>query len=295
MRAPLCRDFLVILMGIREWDMLLPSRGGRRRGGGSGVFRLLILEDFTKSYKGTVAVQSLSCSVNAGDVLALVGPNGAGKTTTMRCIAGIIPPTAGRITVAGFDVQRQPVEAKSRLAYVPDDPKLFDALTVDEHLEFAASAYRVKDWRPKAESLLARFELAEHRRKPAIELSRGMRQKAAICCAYLHEPSLVMLDEPLTGLDPRGIRTIKDTIAEQARAGAAVIISSHLLQLVEDLCTRLLILHRGRCLFFGDLAEARQQFVGGAASDASLEEVFFRATESEAVAQDGPGAGGGTA
>jgi len=244
---------------------------------------LLTLENFAKSYKGTIAVRDLSCTVNAGDVLALVGPNGAGKTTTMRCIAGIIPPSSGRITVAGFDVQRQPVDAKSRLAYIPDDPKLFDALTVDEHLDFAASAYRVHDWQAKAELLLARFELIEHRRKAAIELSRGMRQKVAICCAYLHDPRLIMLDEPLTGLDPRGIRTIKDTIVEQARAGAAVIISSHLLQLVEDLCTNLLILHRGHRIFFGDLAQARQQFAAGGAADASLEDVFFRATEGAAT------------
>lgn len=245
---------------------------------------MLELQDFSKSYKGAVAVQGLSFQVGPGEVLALVGPNGAGKTTTMRCISGIIPPSAGRITVAGFDVQRQPVEAKGRLAYVPDDPKLFDALTVDEHLDFAASAYRVEDWRAKAESLLARFELTEHRRKAAIELSRGMRQKVAICCAYLHDPAVVMLDEPLTGLDPRGIRTIKDTIVERAAAGAAVIISSHLLQLVEDLCTTLLILHRGRRVFFGDLVQARQQFGAGDGADASLEEVFFRATEDRAPA-----------
>jgi ABC-2 type transport system ATP-binding protein len=240
---------------------------------------VLVLDGLSKSYKGTPAVQDLSFQVNPGDVLALVGPNGAGKTTTMRCIAGIIPPSSGRIAVAGFDIQASPVPAKSRLAYVPDDPKLFDALTVDEHLEFAAGAYRVKDWRPRADALMARFELAEHRRKPAVELSRGMRQKVAICCAYLHEPSLVMLDEPLTGLDPRGIRTMKDTIVERARAGAAVIVSSHLLQLVEGLCTRLLILHKGRRLFFGDFAQARQAFAGADAADASLEEVFFRATE----------------
>jgi ABC-2 type transport system ATP-binding protein len=240
---------------------------------------VLVLDGFSKSYKNTPAVQALSFEVKAGEVLALVGPNGAGKTTTMRCVAGIIPSSAGRISVAGFDVRTHPVQAKGRLAYVPDDPKLFDALTLDEHLEFTAVAYGVRDWQARAESLVARFELREHRRKAAIELSRGMRQKAAICCAYLHEPSLLMLDEPLTGLDPRGIRTMKDTIVERARAGAAVIVSSHLLQLVEDLCTSLLILHRGRRVFFGDFAQARQAFSGAGAADATLEEVFFRATE----------------
>ncbi len=239
---------------------------------------MLILDGFSKSYKDTAAVERLSFEVKPGEVLALVGPNGAGKTTTMRSIAGIIPPSAGHITIAGFDIVTQPVEAKGRLAYVPDDPKLFDALTVDEHLEFAATAYSVSDYKPKAEALLARFELTEHGRKAAIELSRGMRQKVAICCAYLHEPSLVMLDEPLTGLDPRGIRTMKETIVERAKAGAAVIVSSHLLQLVEGLCTNLLILHKGKRVFFGNIAEAREAFAGTGGDD-SLEEVFFRATE----------------
>jgi ABC-2 type transport system ATP-binding protein len=240
---------------------------------------VLTLQGFSKAYKGTQAVRDLSFALGPGEVLALVGPNGAGKTTTMRCIAGIIPPSGGRISVAGFDIQEQPVEAKRRLAYVPDDPRLFDALTVEEHLEFAAGAYHVQDWKAKAGVLIERFELTDHRRKVALELSRGMRQKVAICCAYLHDPNLVMLDEPLTGLDPRGIRTMKDTIAEQAKGGAAVIISSHLLQLVEGLCSSILILHKGGRVFFGNLAEARRAFSGGDAADSSLEEVFFRATE----------------
>jgi ABC-2 type transport system ATP-binding protein len=253
---------------------------------------LLIVDGFGKSYKDTAAVHRLSFEAAPGDILALDLPAPLGKTTTMRSIAGIIPPSAGRILVGGFDVATQPVEAKGRLAYVPDDPKLFDALTVDEHLEFTAAAYKVSDYKAKAETLLTRFELVEHRRKAAIELSRGMRQKVAICCAYLHDPGLVMLDEPLTGLDPRGIRTMKETIIERARSGAAVIVSSHLLQLVEGLCTKLLILHKGRLVFFGNIAEAREAFGGGAGAsgDDSLEEVFFRATEeakAPTVARDG--------
>ena len=242
----------------------------------------LVVEDFSKSYKQLQAVDALSFEVRPGDVLALVGPNGAGKTTTMRSIAGIIAPTKGRIRIDGFDVVAQAIEAKRRLAYVPDDPHLFDALTVEEHLAFAAAAYGVDDWRDRAESLLARFDLNDHRTKPAIELSRGMRQKVAICCAYLHRPALVMLDEPLTGLDPRGIRTMKETLTEHAASGAAVIVSSHLLQLVEDLCTVILILHQGKRLFLGNIDEARQAFAAHS-EDASLEEVFFRATEGRAA------------
>jgi ABC-2 type transport system ATP-binding protein len=163
---------------------------------------------------------------------------------------------------------------------VPDDPKLFDALTVEEHLEFTASAYEVLDYKPLAEQLMAQFELTEQRGKLAQELSRGMRQKVAICCAYLHSPQAILVDEPLTGLDPRGIRTMNQSLRDQAARGAAVVISSHLLALVENLCTHLLILHRGRSLYFGPTDAARAAFeVSG--SDTSLEEVFFRVTEGD--------------
>ena len=243
---------------------------------------ILDVVDYHKAYGGLVAVDGLSFAVGGGEVVGLLGPNGAGKTTTMRAIAGVIPPTRGQLAVDGFDVSTHPVEAKRRLAYVPDDPKLFETLTVFEHLRFVASAYEVPDWAPAAEALLARFELAEKRDTLAQELSRGMRQKVAICCAYLHRPRLIMLDEPLTGLDPRGIRTMKQSLLEQAAAGNAVVISSHLLSLVEDLCTHLLIVNRGRRLFFGRTDEARTAFAG-VQEDASLEEVFFRATESATV------------
>jgi ABC-2 type transport system ATP-binding protein len=233
--------------------------------------------NFHKSYKTTVAVEDLSFEVLPGQVLGLLGPNGAGKTTTMRAIAGIIPPTRGRLFVGGVDVQMDPVNAKRRLAYVPDDPKLFEALTVWEHLRFVAATYRAADLETYGPWLLDQFELTEKRNAMAGELSRGMRQKVAICCAYLHRPSAVLFDEPLTGLDPKGIRVMKDSVRSVAAAGAAVVVSSHLLALVEDLVTHLLIVHKGRRLFFGPTAEARTAFAG--ATDASLEDVFLRATE----------------
>jgi ABC-2 type transport system ATP-binding protein len=147
-----------------------------------------------------------------------------------------------------------------------------------EHLEFTAAAYRVANFEPAAQRLLEQFELTDKRDTAAQELSRGMRQKVAICCAYLHEPKAILLDEPLTGLDPRGIRTMKQSVKDRAAAGAAVMVSSHLLALVEDLCTDLLIVHHGRRLFFGPVREARTAF-SEVDADASLEELFFRATE----------------
>jgi ABC-2 type transport system ATP-binding protein len=243
---------------------------------------ILRVIDYHKMYRDTVAVSGLSFEIHGGQVLGLLGPNGAGKTTTMRAICGIIPPTRGRLIVADRDVVADPVGAKSQLAYVPDDPKLFDTLTVWEHLEFVAAAYRVSDWKEPAERLLERFELIPKRDTVAQDLSRGMRQKVAICCAYLHKPRAILFDEPMTGLDPRGIRTLKETVLERAREGAAVLISSHLLALVEDLCSHLLILHHGRSLFFGKKEDARSAF-SAVDPDTTLEEVFFRATETRSI------------
>jgi ABC-2 type transport system ATP-binding protein len=236
--------------------------------------------DYHKNYQDTVAVSGLTFEVRPGEILGLLGPNGAGKTTTMRAITGIIPPTRGQLRVAGIDVVNDPVGAKSQLAYVPDDPKLFDTLTVWEHLEFVAAAYRLADWKDEAGRLLERFELTAKRDSVGHDLSRGMRQKLAICMAYLHHPKAILLDEPMTGLDPRGIRTLKETVVERARDGAAVLMSSHLLALVEDLCTHLLILHHGQRLFFGKVEEARTAF-SSVEGDSSLEDLFFRATESQ--------------
>ncbi len=248
----------------------------------SGNDLLIRVHNFHKQYRETVAVEDLNFEAHAGNILGLVGPNGAGKTTTLRAICGIIPPTLGELSVAGYDVQEDPIPAKQLLAYVPDDPKLFDTLTIWEHLKFIASAYRVNDYETKAGELLSAFELEEKRDTIAMELSRGMKQKMAICCAYLHEPRVILFDEPLTGLDPRGIRTLKTSIVERAESGSAVIISSHLLSLVEDLCSHLLILHKGKRLFFGSVDDARREF-DAMEGDASLEEVFFRATEGNNV------------
>jgi ABC-2 type transport system ATP-binding protein len=240
---------------------------------------IIIVEDYHKNYDQTVAVAGLSFCVGPGEILGLAGPNGAGKTTTLRALAGILTPTQGRLVVAGHDLAEEPVRAKAALAYVPDDPRLFDQLTIWEHFRFIASAYRLNDWNHRAEALLEQFELTEKRDALTAELSRGMRQKVAICCGYLHQPQAVLLDEPLTGLDPRGIRTMKESIREYARAGAAFIVSSHLLSLVEDLCTSVLIMRRGHQLLHGSLTELRQQIDANGRKE-TLEELFFRLTES---------------
>jgi ABC-2 type transport system ATP-binding protein len=244
---------------------------------GEAVLVSIEVRDYHKNYGETVAVAGISFAVTPGEVLGLVGPNGAGKTTTLRALAGILSPTRGYLTIAGHDIVRDPIAAKLALAYVPDDPRLFDQLTIWEHFRFIASAYRLTDWTGRAETLLTQFELTEKRDALCSDLSRGMRQKVAVCCGYLHQPKAILLDEPLTGLDPYGIRTMKESVRQHAEAGAAIIISSHLLSLVEDLCTALLILHRGRQLVHAPMAELRQQLSHNGQRE-TLEDLFFRLT-----------------
>lgn len=251
---------------------------------------LLDLHDLRKRYDGHLAVRGVSFSVGAGEIVGLVGPNGAGKTTTLRCAAGILTPSAGRVLVAGVDMAREPVAAKRALAFVPDEPHLFDYLTVEEHLRFVARLYGVRDAARRAPALLDELELADKRGALPGELSRGMRQKLAIACGLLHDPRLLLLDEPLTGLDPLGMRRMKATIAARAAAGAAVLLSSHLLHLVEELCTRVVVLHRGAVAAQGALADivaGRPELAGR-----SLEEVFEALTSASAGGSGAPGAAG---
>ena len=238
---------------------------------------MIEVDDFHKAFADQVAVRGLSFRVEPGELLAIIGPNGAGKTTTMRAIAGIIPASRGRLSVAGFDVSSDPIAVKSRLAFVADDAPLFHDLTVAEHLSFYASVYRVNDASAKARRLLDEFDLSAKARTPASDLSRGMRQKLAICCAYLHDPLALLFDEPLTGLDPQGIRVFKRSMRERAARGAAIVISSHMLAMVEDLCTHVLILAGGSRRFFGPIDELRTSYDHVDAA-ASLEDIFFAAT-----------------
>lgn len=241
---------------------------------------LLEVVGFGKSYGRRVAVDGVSFVARAGEIVGLVGPNGAGKTTTMRAIAGIHPPTVGAVRVAGHDVVREPIAARRRMALIPDDPALFGSLTVWEHLEFAARIYGVDGWRPRADALLAELEMTERRDSMADELSRGMRQKVAVACALLHDPAVLLLDEPLTGLDPRGIRTLYAALRRRAEAGAAVMLSSHLLGQIDPLCTSYLILRRGRLLFAGTREALGAAFPG---AGTTLEEIFFHVTEGTAA------------
>jgi ABC-2 type transport system ATP-binding protein len=236
---------------------------------------MIVVEGLTKLYGDIAAVSDLSFVVRPGEVMGLVGPNGAGKTTALRCMAGIIPPTEGQIVIDGHDLREDPLAAKRRLSFFPDEPRLFDYLTVRQHLEFTARLYKVGDAAERSAQLLDMMELNEKSNALPTELSRGMKQKVALACGFLHLPRAMFFDEPLTGLDPLAIRRTKDIIVRKAREGTAVIISSHLLHLLEEVCSHVLILNRGRKIVHGTLDAIRAQFREGD-KDSSLEEIFIR-------------------
>ena len=238
---------------------------------------MIQVEGLTKLYDKFPAVSDLSFTVRPGEVLGLVGPNGAGKTTTLRCLSGIIPATRGSVRIAGEDLAQNAIAAKRQLAFFSDEPRLFEYLTVWQHLVFTARIYQVLDYQEIGRHLLAELEMADKVDQLPGELSRGMKQKLAIACGLLHAPKVIFFDEPLTGLDPLGIRRMKDSILKRARDGAAIIISSHLLHLLEEVCSHVLILKGGRKILDGTMDEILQKF-SEHAGDANLEEAFFRAT-----------------
>jgi ABC-2 type transport system ATP-binding protein len=238
---------------------------------------MIEVSGLAKRYGTFTAVRDLSFTVQPGEVLGLVGPNGAGKTSTLRCLAGIIPASAGTIRVAGQDLAKDPVAAKRALAFFPDEPRLFDYLTVRQHLNLVARIYGVANHEDIAEPLLEELEIADKADQLPGELSRGMKQKLAIACGLLHSPRVMFFDEPLTGLDPLGIRRMKDSILKRSRDGAAIVLSSHLLHLLEEVCSHVLILKKGEKIAHGTLAEVSAQFANGE-TGVSLEEIFIRAT-----------------
>ena len=231
----------------------------------------------SKRYGDFPAVKDLSFAVRPGEVLGLVGPNGAGKTSTLRCLAGIIPATSGTIRIAGHDIATDPVAAKRALAFFPDEPRLFDYLTVRQHLNFVARVYGVANHEAIAQPLLEELEIADKADELPGALSRGMKQKLAIACGLLHGPRVLFFDEPLTGLDPLGIRRMKDSIVKRARAGATIVLSSHLLHLLEEVCSHVLILKKGEKIADGTIPEVAARFSNGD-TGVNLEVVFIRAT-----------------
>ena len=230
-----------------------------------------------KMYKKVKAVDGLSFTLHDGEILGIVGPNGAGKTTTLKCVCGVVLPTEGLILIDDFNLSTDEQKAKELLAFVPETPNPYEILTVYEHLKFISLLYSVDNPDPKIDELLEAFDLNDKRNDLVNSLSKGMKQKLTICCALIHDPKILLLDEPLIGIDPRGARTLKDMVLNRAAQGKSVIISSHMLYLVEELCNSIIIIDHGKKIAEGSLEEIRR--VALASSDASLEEVFLKITE----------------
>jgi ABC-2 type transport system ATP-binding protein len=241
----------------------------------------IAVDHFGRTYATTTgsftAVDDLSFAVASGEIVGLIGPNGADKTTTLRSLAGILRPTSGRVRIDGYDLIDDPLEARRRLAFMPDEPHLFEYLTVEEHLRLVARLYGVDDFDRRANVLLDELELKGKEGSLPGELSRGMRQKVVIACGLVRSATTLLFDEPLTGLDPIGIRRMRNTIVARARDGAAILLSSHLLHLVEEVCSRVIIMDRGRKIADGTFAELASR-ADLATAGSSLEQIFLRVT-----------------
>ena len=240
------------------------------------VIPALLLQGLAKSFDKPV-IEALDLEVRAGELYALLGPNGAGKTTTLRMVVGLTRPDSGSIRIFGVDALADPAAAKAITAWLPDEPMLYDKLTPLEYLAFVAGLWRIDpaEARGEAERLLKWLELWDERETRCEGFSRGMKQKVALAGALIHKPKLLVLDEPLTGLDAAMARSVKDMLQAQVRAGATVIVTTHILDVAERLADRIGIIQHGRLLAEGRLGDLREQ-----AGDAhlSLEELFLNLT-----------------
>jgi len=238
---------------------------------------MLQVINLSKQFGGMLAVDNLSFTVGDGEIVGLLGPNGAGKTTTIRCVASLLQPTSGHILLNGHDVSDDPVAAKRALAFVPEVPNPYEMLTVMEHLRFVAAAYGMEEELVHAEAILSRLDLWDKKNELGASLSKGMRQKLACACAFIHQAQVFCFDEPLIGLDPKGMRELKSMIMERRAQGNAVLISTHMLDTAERLCDRVIILKRGKLIAEGTVAELKEKLQSSA--DVSLEDMFLELTE----------------
>jgi len=225
---------------------------------------------------GRPAVDGIDLQVRRGELYALLGPNGAGKTTTLRMVTGLLAPDAGQIEVLGIDLAANASAAKQKMAYLPDDPMLYGKLRPTEYLEFVAGLWGIapEEAEPRARRLLDWLDLTKHAHELTEGFSRGMKQKLALAGALIHEPELLILDEPLTGLDAAAARQVKDLLVSHVAKGGTVILTTHILEVAERLAQRIGIIRQGRLIAEGTLEELRERTTGG-----SLEDVFLQLTE----------------
>jgi len=238
---------------------------------------MIELLHLVKKFGDLVAVNDLNLTVARGEFFAVLGPNAAGKTTTLKILAGLMKPSAGCARIAGFDVQAEPLEARRRMAFVPDFPFLYEKLTPSEFFRFTAQLFHMSEDRMQTNlrDLIARFNLDDYSNKPIEGLSHGTRQRVAIVSALLHDPEAFVIDEPMVGLDPQHARVVKDILKERAQAGMAVLLSTHQLSIAEEMADRIGIMHQGRLIAVGTRDELRRE--SGEAGP--LEDVFLALTK----------------
>ncbi|MCR1935350.1 ABC transporter ATP-binding protein [Clostridium tepidum] len=230
---------------------------------------MLTVKGLSKNYRKFKAVNNVSFDVNEGEIAVLLGPNGAGKSTSIKAIAGLLR-FQGEITICGKN--NKSLEAKSKFAYVPEVPALYDLLTVYEHIEYMANAYKIQDYKDKAESMLKRFDLWDKKDKLGSELSKGMQQKVSICSALITSPKVILFDEPMIGLDPKAIKELKKVFLELKKEGASVIISTHIIDSISEIWDKALIMKEGNIVF----SRTKEELIN---KNESLEEIFFEVTE----------------
>jgi len=242
------------------------------------VSDVILVEGMRKRFGKVEAVDGISLAVRPSEMLGLAGPNGAGKTTALRCLCGLLRMDAGRVRLGGHDIIDDPIPARQSLAFIPEIPQPFPALTPFEHLAFIARAYGLPEgWQSRAELLLRNLDLDEKRDSLSMELSKGQKQKIHLAMAMLRDPGVLVLDEPLIGIDPKGAHVLKIWIRERAAAGAGGIVSSHSLALIEAVCDRVAIVDHGRIIAEGTIDQLQQQ--AAAERGTPFEEVFLRITE----------------
>ena len=236
---------------------------------------MLEIEELTKTYGRIRAVNHLSLHVEKGEFFGYLGPNGAGKTTTIKCIIGLVRPDAGRIRIAGIDVSAHPEEAKRHIGYIPDSPYIYEKLTGREFLHFVGGLYEMDEEAiaRRVEWLVDTFQMEEWLDKRAEEYSHGMRQKTVMAAAFLHDPDLLIIDEPLVGLDPQSAKLVKDMLRLLADRGTTIFLSAHDLAVVEELCGRIAILAQGELVAVGTISELKEkaEMEGG-----NLEDLFLK-------------------
>ncbi|MDZ4164728.1 MAG: ABC transporter ATP-binding protein [Smithellaceae bacterium] len=241
---------------------------------------MIELFGLTKNYNGFQAVEGLNLQVAQGEIFGFIGPNGAGKTTTIKMITGLLKPSAGRVCICGLDMAVNPEGAKGRIGFIPDRPYLYEKLTGQEFLMFCADLHSIpaEIAEPRTVALLDKFSLRAWGDELIESYSHGMKQRLIIAAALLHEPQVIVVDEPMVGLDPAGIRLVKELFREKARGGVTLFISTHILEIAEGLCDRIGVIHQGRLIALGTAAQLREK---AELREGDLEEVFLHLTGRE--------------